>query len=485
MLSIYDLKKSIEQIVSDRPTQSKLLKTAISKNLKLDDLLRTEVKISNSLIPIAITDNYQVKNEEDFHAIVFKLFRSLDYIKAQMSESFGDVNIELKYENDDILNLTFIDGKSQSLLGFDSSLRYNYVKQSTFVYKGLLREPSLIEEVYKIINKEVSLSFVEDNINKLMKESKEEAKKEKLHANSRAVDSEKRTNKSIEEILAELGMEVYKGKVSLSDIGGYREIKERVKREIFVPFLYNKLLNKVKSANRIYADTNVDSALFYGPPGTGKTMMAKAIAKDEKVNFIYLNLSKVYSVWYSESPKRMEAAIDTAARYSNKYGKTVLFIDEIDSLGDREFLYDSESGKVLNTLLTRLSGMNSDKNRNLLIIGCTNLLDNLDPALVSRFKTKIYFDIPSKEDRVDILSKYATKLSREELEMLSGRTTNFSGRDIESMASIAEDNFAYDLANKKGSKGDDYKIGVDYYIKAIELMKRTKETNDKGRDMFG
>ncbi len=125
-----------------------------------------------------------------------------------------------------------------------------------------------------------------------------------------------------------------------------------------------------------------------------------------------MNISQIYSHWYGDSPKRMESAFDLVNKYSKQNGKTVLFIDEIDSLGNRQY-NSNESNKVLNVLLTKLSGIRSEENENLLLIGCTNLIDNLDPALVSRFKSKIYFRKPDENDRIGIIKTYSQKLSEE------------------------------------------------------------------------
>ena len=481
MSSLYEIKRSIEQIISERPNHSNTIKEAVSKNFKLENILRTSINFENEFL--SLIDSYQVEDKYESYDISLLLLKSLNYIKSQLSDNFGGVKTEVEYKNDKI-SFDFLDRKGYHLLSLSVYSAYKEDYQSTNFFKPLLKEPELVADIYKILNNEVVLNFVESKINKMINETNAKEEGGRVHVDANSGDGKKVVRKTIEEILADLGVEVYKGNVGLSDIGGYQEIKDRVKREIFVPFLYKDLLEAVKSANRMSISTDVDSALFYGPPGTGKTMMARAIANDEKVNFLYMNLSKIYSVWYSESSKRMEAAIDSAVRYSNEHGKTVLFIDEIDSLGSRTYTYGTESGKVLNTLLTKLSGISSQDNKNLLIIGCTNLLDNLDPALVSRFKTKIYFGMPDKPDRIDIISKYAKNLSREELEKLSEKTQGFSGRDIESMASIAESNFAYDLANKNVTDSHDYNINVDYYIKAAELTKRTKENDEKARDMY-
>ncbi|MGC8699040.1 MAG: AAA family ATPase [Candidatus Acidifodinimicrobium sp.] len=481
MSSLYEIKRSIEQIISERPNHSKTIKEAVSKNFKLENILHTSIDAETEFL--SLLDNYQTEDKYEGYEILSRVLKSLNYVKSQLSDKFGDVKTEVEHKNDET-KFNFVDGKRYRLLTLLVYPSYKGETQATYFFKPILKEPELVVDIYKILNNEVAMDFVESKINNLVNEANAKEEGERVHVDADSGDGKKVVKRTIEEILASLGVEVYKGNVGLSDIGGYQEIKDRVKREIFVPFLYKDLLEAVKSANRMSISTDVDSALFYGPPGTGKTMMARAIANDEKVNFLYMNLSKIYSVWYSESSKRMEAAIDSAVRYSNEHGKTVLFIDEIDSLGSRTYTYSTESGKVLNTLLTKLSGISSQDNKNLLIIGCTNLLDNLDPALVSRFKTKIYFGMPDKSDRLDIISKYAKNLSREELESLSEKTQGFSGRDIESMASIAESNFAYDLANKNVTDSHGYNIKVDYYIKAAELTKRTKENDEKVRDMY-
>ncbi len=272
-----------------------------------------------------------------------------------------------------------------------------------------------------------------------------------------------------------LGMQIYKGNMNIDDIGGYELEKEKITRDIFYPFLHRDTLDAIISKTRKAGFEPISKpVLFYGPSGTGKTLMAKAIAGREGTNFIYFNLSSMYSKWVGASAKKMKDALDFVEKYSKAHGKTVFFIDEIDSLGKRQgdTGADMENTRVINTLLVRIDGMATDKsNKDLLIIGSTNKYDSLDSALLSRFSSKIFFDRPSKSDREKILNIYARHLPKADLEKIAEKTDGLVGRDIEAIAGIAERSFCRDLDSGKTREG---LPAIDYYINAISEFSKKK-----------
>ena len=69
--------------------------------------------------------------------------------------------------------------------------------------------------------------------------------------------------------------------------------------------------------------------LLYGPPGTGKTLLAKAVANECKIHFIYACGSDFVEIYVGNGAKKIRELFEEA----RKYKKCVIFIDEIDSLG--------------------------------------------------------------------------------------------------------------------------------------------------------
>jgi ATP-dependent Zn protease len=119
--------------------------------------------------------------------------------------------------------------------------------------------------------------------------------------------------------------------------------------------------------------------LLIGAPGTGKTTLARAIAKECGVKFVVASAASWQSAGYLDAHLRtMRADFDEARRYA----PSILFLDEIDSIGSREHLEGSSvqyQTEVINALLEEIQGI--DATNSVIIIGATNYLDKVDPAL--------------------------------------------------------------------------------------------------------
>lgn len=156
--------------------------------------------------------------------------------------------------------------------------------------------------------------------------------------------------------------------------------------------------------------------MFHGPPGTGKTMLARAMADEANIPFIYVKISDILSKWVGESESKIAALFKEAKEMAAKNPKktAILFFDELDAIGNSRKA-DSHSWEIskLNALLAEIDGF--DPSTGLIIIGATNRPDFLDEALTrpGRFDTKIKIDLPSPEKQKDILKLYLNKTKYE------------------------------------------------------------------------
>lgn len=182
--------------------------------------------------------------------------------------------------------------------------------------------------------------------------------------------------------------------------------------------------------------------LLVGPAGTGKSIYGRALAKTAGVPIVVTSASE----WLSSGDGNLAAALN-AARASIERARTftpgILFVDEIDSLRDR----DHETGRnsswwinFVNGILTMIDGV--IKKPGLILVGACNNADRVDKALkrAGRLDTIIEITLPRADDRRKILALYAKgELSDEALSRCARIAEGFTGADLEKAIRDARD----------------------------------------------
>lgn len=146
-----------------------------------------------------------------------------------------------------------------------------------------------------------------------------------------------------------------------------------------------------------------------GPPGTGKTRLAQAMAGEAGCGFMTLSGSDFSDKFIGVGVGRVKKLMEVA----RKNAPTVVFIDEIDGIGRRGSSGDaagSENNRIINALLVELDGFSA--NDGVIVVGATNNLDRLDPALVreGRFDRVCHTTLPTVDEREKLFAMYAGKL---------------------------------------------------------------------------
>ena len=188
--------------------------------------------------------------------------------------------------------------------------------------------------------------------------------------------------------------------------------------------------------------------LLSGEPGTGKTLIAKAIAGEAGVPFIYVNSSNIIDRFVGVGARNIRKIFKVA----KEKAPCIVFFDEIDSIGvsrDRKD-EDSENEQTINALLQELDGFTGREG--IFVIAATNRADKLDSALTraGRFDRHIIVNKPKNwEDRKKLFNFYLNKLKVSEdvnIDKLSKQSSGFTGADI---AAICNEAGIIAIMNKK------------------------------------
>ncbi len=220
--------------------------------------------------------------------------------------------------------------------------------------------------------------------------------------------------------------------VTWDDVGGLESLKEELRETIEWPIKHKEAFDYV----------NVDTPkgiLLHGPPGTGKTLIAKAVAKMTESNFISVKGPELLSKWVGESEKGVREIF----RKARQAAPCIIFFDEVDAIVPRRGSGSSDSHvteNVVSQILTEIDGI--EELHNVLIIGATNRLDIVDPALLrpGRFDRIIEVPKPDPKGREHIFKIHTNKkpLSDDvDFAKLVKLTDGFSGAEIESVANRA------------------------------------------------
>jgi cell division protease FtsH len=197
-------------------------------------------------------------------------------------------------------------------------------------------------------------------------------------------------------------------KVTFKDVIGLTEAKREAMEVV--------ALIKDRAKIRKIGGKVIRGLLMVGPPGCGKTYLAKAIANEAGVPFFSMSGSEFVEVFVGVGASRVRKIFQKARAEAYIHGAAIIFIDELDAIGQgRKFssFGSQESDSTLNQLLVNMDGLGADDGGNVIVIGATNADEtHLDPALLrpGRFDRKIHISKPNLKDREELFGYYLKKV---------------------------------------------------------------------------
>jgi ATP-dependent Zn protease len=238
---------------------------------------------------------------------------------------------------------------------------------------------------------------------------------------------------------------------TLDDVVGLGMVKDEVIKTLNLFLAYRTFREQMGGNPR-------RAILFEGPPGTGKTYMAKAMAREAGVPFLFVAASSIQSPYFGQTNRKIANFFKQLRKAARKEGGAIGFIEEIDAIAvarggmnddpkprhDDRTVHRTGLGEgfagVINELLIQLQSFDEPTKRekatgwtisqvnrmlpprlqirkrpptssNILVIGATNRAAALDPALLrpGRFDRSIHFDVPGRTGRREIIDYYLDK----------------------------------------------------------------------------
>lgn len=234
---------------------------------------------------------------------------------------------------------------------------------------------------------------------------------------------------------------------TFSAIGGLFETRQTLLETLQYPTKYAPIFSQCPLRLR-------SGLLLYGFPGCGKTLLASAVAGECGLNFISVKGPEILNKYIGASEKSVRDLFERAQAAR----PCILFFDEFDSIAPKRG-HDSTgvTDRVVNQLLTQMDG--AEGLSGVYVLAATSRPDLIDPALLrpGRLDKSLLCDMPSLQDRVDIIRAVSEKLKMSDevasrLDDIAANTEGFSGADLQAVVYNAHLEAVHDvLGDRSGS----------------------------------
>ena len=241
------------------------------------------------------------------------------------------------------------------------------------------------------------------------------------------------------------GLEKIEVDESVKDIGGLAGLRKWLneKRELLSPEKRDILKSKGLQPPR--------GILLVGVPGCGKSLSAKSISASWKLPLYRLDFATVQGSYVGQSEQQLKDALTMAENVS----PCILWIDEIEK--GLSGAGSSGDGGVSTRMVGQFLFWMQECKKQVFVVATANDVSMLPSELLrrGRFDELFFIDLPTAEERRDILSLYMKKYLNMNFagafaEQIIEISDGFTGADLESTIRdlayrvIAKDDFVLD-----------------------------------------
>lgn len=212
-------------------------------------------------------------------------------------------------------------------------------------------------------------------------------------------------------------------------IAGMRTAKEALQEAVVLPQRFPEAFHGARAG--------WNGVMLFGPPGTGKTLIAKAVAQKAECHLVSVSAADIGSKYQGESARVVREIFQQARRQHALTGKpTIIFLDEVDSIGRRRSEGEKPSTRQIKTeLLRQMDGVDTKGERDgVIVLAATNTPWELDSALRRRFQKRILVPLPDVKCRERILRVHMgaehTTMTEAQYAAIAKKIDGYSGSDI-------------------------------------------------------
>jgi AAA+ superfamily predicted ATPase len=223
--------------------------------------------------------------------------------------------------------------------------------------------------------------------------------------------------------------------------------------------------------------------LLSGPPGVGKTVFAQALAKQCEVPLIASSLGQWQATGHlGDLLKAMRGDF----RRAQEQAPCIMFVDEIDSLGDRKQFRHEHSDysiQVVNAFLECLDGVGGRDG--IVVVGATNDPDRIDPAILraGRLDRQVRISLPTADERLAILAQYLGPQKEPiDLKPLATVTSGMTGADL---AKAVRDARRLARRERRNLQMSDLKSALPRVIPIVGEQRRAIAIHEAGHTVVG